>query len=424
MTSLGRTALLVLICALALPVSATAAADPWSEPQTVSATPTSQLVAANETADGTLIALVDDAAGGLRRSSRAPGSDWVPGGFFTDPDGYTPTYRSSVVVARDGAAWLAYRVEIDDESYVRVVRWAPDGTTTVFRDIYEPWSSVGLAVDDDNDVLVTYAGRGGYPLLALYGDASSGLDPLDVPDWSAEHRPHRWVLGPDDDVMLASRVGRSLRTVDVGPDGDHKTRVLRKPGALTDELSATIAPSGMQYVSWTTASKGKAKTVHVARRSLTGNWKPDRVVDVRGRRSMPQKSLGIRTTARGAYVAWVQPGKGSTISGALVRRGRPVVAQRVAGPRVVGDLGSNRFAIKVSPQGRLLVAWTRAQDSGGQVVVADGRVRGKPAVTPLFAVDSAKEPVALLRRAGEATVVSRSPSTTDDGPVVRSSSTD
>ena len=424
MTSLGRPAVLVLICTLVLPVSASAAADPWSEPQTVSATPSSQLVAANETADGTLVAVVDDAAGGFRRSSRAPGSDWVPGGVFSDPDGYTPTYVSSVVVARDGAAWFAYHVEIDDESYVRVVRWAPDGTAATYRDIYEPWSTVGLSVDDDSDVLVTYADRGGYPLLALYGDASSGLAPLDVPSWSAAHRPHRWVLGPDDDVMLASRVGRSLRTVDVGPDGDHTTREVRRPGALTDELAATIAPSGTQYISWTTASKGSASTVHVARRSSAGAWKPDRVVDVRGRRSKPQRALGIRTTAGGAYVAWVQEGTGSTIRGALVRRGHSVVAQQVAGTRAVGDPGRNRFAIDVSSRGRLLVAWTRAQESGGQVVVADGRVRGKPAVTPLFAVDAAREPVALLRLAGEATVVSRSTSTTGAGRVVRSSSTD
>lgn len=421
MTLLGRTALLVLACTMALPVTSTAAADPWSEPQVVSSTPSRQLVTANETADGTLVAITNDTTGGLRRSSRAPGGDWVPGGVFTDPDGYTPDYVHAAVVAKDGAAWLQYSVEIDDELYVRVVRWAPDGTSEVRADIYEPWTGVGLAIDADDDVLVTYAGRGGQPLVGLYGDATQGLERLDVPVWAADHRPHRWVLGPQDDVMLASRHGSRLVTVDVGPDGDHRTRKVRRPGALTLELAATIAPSGASYLAWTTSSPGASKIVHLARRAPGGAWRPGRVVDAQDRGSKPQRSLEIRTTAGGAHLAWVQPGKGPTIRGALVRRRHPVATQRVAGPRAVGDLGPTRFAIEVSSRGRLLVAWTRAREIGAQVVVAEGRVRGRPTITRLFDVDSVRAPIALLRRAGEATVVSRS---TSSGDVVLSASTD
>ncbi|MGA8846653.1 MAG: hypothetical protein WB471_08600, partial [Nocardioides sp.] len=406
MKLLGRVALL-LACAVSLPASSSGAAGTWSAPQAVSASPSSRLVAAAETADGTLVAIVDYLAGGLRRSSRAPGADWVPGGTFSDPDGYVPTYSSAAVVATDGAAWLAYRVRIDDEDYVRVARWAPDGTSKTYWDIYEPWSIVDLAVDEDNDVLVTYAGRGGEPLLALYGDGTDGLERLDVPSWSADHRPHRWVLGPQEDVMLVSRFGSRLRTVDVGPDGDRRTRELPGSGALTDELTATIAPSGTAYLAWTTASRRATRVVHVAKRTPGESWSPDRVVDVRGRGSEPQRSLEIRSTDDGAYLAWVQSGKGSTIRGALVRSGQPVAAQHVAGARAVGDLGTTRFAIEVSSRGQLLVAWSRAREGGGQVVVAAGRVRGEPTVARLFDVDSVREPIALLRRTGEASVVSR-----------------
>ena len=100
-----------------------------------------------------------------------------------------------------------------------------------------------------------------------------------------------------------------------------------------------------------------------------------------------------------------------------------MLAQAVAGPRVLGEF-RGRLVIDVGQRGRLLVAWTQVGESGRRVAVALGQVRGKPAVARLFGVDAVKTPVALLRSAGEATVAGSSPSTTADGSVVRSASTD
>ncbi len=425
MPLLRRTATLALGCALALPALPATAADPWSEPQTIAATPASApATAVAETADGTLVAVTRDVAGDFRRSARAPGENWVPGDVFEDPDGLTIKYVEAVAVTRDGAGWLAYSV--NGSSDVRVVRWAPDGTSEVTGGIIDPWTTVDMTVDAEGDVLLTYGQRGGYPLSAIYGNAVDGLDSLAVPTWTGGQRPHQWVLGQGDDVMLVSRFGSRLRTVDVGPNGDGKTRELGRPGAgLTDQVAAAIAPSGVQYVAWTTAIKGGPSTVRLARRPPSGTWRPGRIVDRRGERSRPQRSLAIRTTAGGAYLAWVQPGTGgSEIRGALVRRQRPVLAQAVAGPRVVGNFGGRRLALDVGQRGRLLVAWTQVGESGRRVAVALGRVRGKPAVARLFAVDTVDAPVALLRAAGEATVAGSSASTTTSGPAVQSASTD
>ena len=259
----------------------------------------------------------------------------------------------------------------------------------------------------------------------MYGNAVDGLVSLDVPDWTGGQRPHQWVLGPGDDVMLASRFGSRLRTVDVGPDGDGKTLELRRSGAgLTNQVAAAMAPSGVQYVAWTTSPEGRPRTVHMARRVPGGRWLPGRVVDRQSESSQRQQSLVIRTTAGGAYLAWVQPGKGgSQIRGALVRRHRPVLAQAVAGPRLIGHF-SGHLVLDVSQRGRLLVAWNQLDQSGRTVAVALGKVRGKPATTRLFGVVNAGAPVALLRAAGEATVAGTSPSATASGPVVRSASTD
>ena len=411
-------------CALALPALPATAADPWYDPQAITTTPASNsATAVAETADGTLVGVTRDAAGDFRRSARAPGEEWVPGGVFVDPDGFTIKYVQAIAVTRDGAGWLAYSV--GGSSDVRVVRWAPNGISEEIGVIVDPWTTVDMTVDTEGDVLLTYGERGGYPLSAMYGNAVGGLESLDVPSWTGSQRPHQWVLGPGDDVMLASRFGSRLRTVDVGPDGDGKTREVRRPGAgLRGQVAAAIAPSGVQYVAWTTAPEGGPRIVHMARRQPGGAWLPDRVVDRRGERSQPQKSLVVRTTAGGAYLAWVQPGKrGSEIRGALVRRQRPVLAQTVAGPRVLEDFRRS-LAVEVGQRGRLLVAWTLVGERGRTVAAALGQVRGKPAVARLFAVDSVKTPVALLRAAGEATVTGGSASTTTDGRVVRSLSTD
>lgn len=165
--------------------------------------------------------------------------------------------------------------------------------------------------------------------------------------------------------------------------------------------------------------------MRLARRTLDGAWKRGRVVDRRGKRSQPQHSLALRTTASGAYLAWVQPGKGgSKIRGALVRWQRPVLHQAVAGRRAVGDFANLRLALAVGRGGRLLVAWTAATGSDRWIVVALGRVRGKPTVSRLFGVARLDPPLALLRTAGEATVAGSSPSTTTSGPAVLSVSTD
>ena len=376
-----------------------------------------------ETADGTLVAITRDAAGDFRRSSRAPGQDWLPDGVFVDPDGFTIKYVQAVGVSRDGAGWLAYSVRRSGD--VRVVRWAPDGSTEKMGRIIDPWTTVDMAIDAEGDVLLTYGERGGYPLSAMYGNAVDGLVSLDVPDWTGGQRPHQWVLGPGADVMLASRFGSRLRTVDVGPDGDGKTLELRRSGAgLTNQVAAAMAPSGVQYVAWTTSPEGRPSTVHMARRVPGGRWLPGRVVDRQSESSQRQQSLVIRTTAGGAYLAWVQPGKGgSEIRGALVRRHRPVLAQAVAGPRLIGHF-SGHLALDVSQRGRLLVAWNQVDQSGRTVAVALGQVRGKPAATRLFGVVNAGAPLALLRAAGEATVAGTSPSATASGLVVRSASTD
>ena len=424
MPLLRRTATLVVGCALALPGLPATAADSWSDPQTVATTPASDpATAVAETAEGTLVAVTREATGDFRRSSRAPGEDWVPGGVFTDPDGRTLKYVQAIAVTRDGAAWLAYSV--DGSSRVRVVRWDPDGTSEEIGGIVNPWTIVNMMVDAEGDVLLTYGQRGGYPLSAMYGNAVDGLDSLDVPSWTGGQRPHQWVLGPGDDVMLASRFGSKLRTVDVGPDGDGKTRTLDRPGgAFSNEIAAAIAPSGEQYVAWTTAPDGKPRTVRMARRLPGGAWLPRRVVDRQDATSQRQQSLVMRTTAGGAYLGWVQPGTdGSQIRGALVRRQRPVLAQAVAGPRVIGSFNGS-LALDVGQRGRLLVAWTQLGENGRRVAVALGRVRGKPTVARLFGVAKAGPPVALLRAAGEATVAGGSRSTTTDGPVVQSASTD
>jgi hypothetical protein len=424
MPLLRRAVTLALGCALVLPALPATAAGPWYDPQTIVTTPASEpATAVAETADGTLVGVVRDAAGDFHRSTRAPGDEWVPGGVFVDPDGFTIRYVQAVAVTGDGAGWLAYSV--DGSSDVRVVRWDPNDTTEEIGVVADPWTTVDMTVDAEGDVLLTYGERGGYPLSAMYGNAVDGLDPLNVPSWTGSQRPHQWVLGPGDDVMLVSRFGSRLRTVDVGPDGDGKTRELHRPGAgLTNQVAAAIAPSGVQYVAWTTAPDGGPRTVHMARRQPGDAWLPGRVVDQRGERSQRQKSLVVRTTAGGAYLAWVQPGKhGSEIRGALVSRQRPVLAQAVAGPRVLGNF-RGRLVIDVGQRGRLLVAWTQVGERGRRVAVALGQVRGHPAVTRLFGVDAVKRPVALLRAADEATVVGSSPSTTASGPVVRSASTD
>lgn len=423
-----RTAIIALGCALVLPgLSATAAApDPWSDPQTIAAA--SEPTALAETSGGTLVAITRDAGGDFRRSVRAPGADWVPGGVFVDPDGFALKYVQDVAVTPDGAGWLAYSFDDAeaDSDIVRVVRWAPDGTSEVLGGIYEPWTTVDMMVDSESDVLLTYGERGGAPLAALYGNAVDGLDPLVVPSWTGGQRPHQWVLGPGDDVLLVSRFGRQLRTVDVGPSGDGKTRKLNRPGAgLTDEVAAAVAPSGAAYVAWTTSPKGRPSILHLARRAPDGAWKRDRVVDRRGKRSQPQRSLAIRTTGSGAYLAWVQPGKaGSKIRGAFVRRQRPVLAQAVAGRRAVGDFGKLQLALDVGRGGRLLVAWTQVTGSDRRVAVALGRVRGNPTTSRLFGVARLNPPLALLRAAGEATVAGSSPSTTTSGRVLLSASTD
>ncbi|CAN5392553.1 hypothetical protein BH09ACT12_BH09ACT12_21060 [soil metagenome] len=429
MTLLRRTSTLVLGCALALsslPALSPApagAAGPWSDPQVIAAT--SSPPAVTETADGTLVAITLEASGEFLRSSRAPGGDWVPGGAFTDPDGRTITYVQAFRVTPDGAGWFAYRTRNSDD--VSVVRWDPSGASEQVGAISDSWTTVDMAVDADGDVLLTYGQRGGYPLSALYGNAVDGLAFLDVPSWTGGQRPHQWVLGPDDDVLLVSRFGRRLRAVDLRPGRDAKTTGLgRTGGHLTDQVVAAISPSGVQYAAWTTVREGKPRVVRLARRSPDGGWRPSRVVGLGGARSKPQKSLMVSTTSHGAYLAWVQPGSGgSKIRGALVRRGKPVKGQAVAGSRAVGDLARPRLALDVAPGGRLLIAWTRVKNGDRTAAAALGRVRGKVPVTRrLFGVDGVNVPLALLRREGQATVVGGSSATTTDGRVSLSAATD
>ena len=153
MPLLRLTATLALGCALVLPALPATAADPWSDPQAIETTPApNPATAVAETADGTLVAITRDAAGDFRRSSRAPGQDWLPDGVFVDPDGFTIKYVQAVGVSRDGAGWLAYSVHRSGD--VRVVRWAPDGTTEKMGRIMDPWTTVDMAIDAEGDVLL------------------------------------------------------------------------------------------------------------------------------------------------------------------------------------------------------------------------------------------------------------------------------
>ena len=383
-----------------------------------------------ETADGTLVAITREASGELLRSTRAPGADWVAGDVFAEPGGLAMGYVEAVQVTPDGAGWLAYHTrddaDPDDFEGVRVVRWDPSGSSEQLGTINDAWTTVAMRADGDGDVLLTYGQRGGYPLTALYGNVDDGLAFLDVPTWTGGQRPHQWVLGPDDDVLLVSREGRRLRAVELSPGEPAATTDLgRVGGSLTDQVAAAISPSGVQYAAWTTARKGAPKVVRVARRSPGGAWRPGRVVDRVGKRARPQHSLAVRATASGAYLAWAQPARaGAKIRGALVRRNRPVARQAVAGSRAVGDLSRPRFVLDVTPRGRLLVGWTRVAGTTRTASAALGRVRGKPTVARLFEVDGVPVPVVLLRRAGEATVVGGTPSSSADVHTMRSVSTD
>ena len=418
-----------------LPSAPAAAEEGWSDPQSVASSPSPDpRTTLAETADGTVVAITRGSDGEFRRSLRSPGGDWLPDGVFEDPDGLELGYVEAVAVTRDSAGWFVYSVA--GSSDVRVVRWAPDGARAVVGGIVDPWTTVDMVVDDEGDVLLTYGQRGGYPLSAIYGNAADGLASLDIPSWTGEQRPHQWALGPGDDVMLASRFGSALRTVDVGRDGDSTTRTLdRRSGGLADEVVAAISPSGTQYVAWTTAPEDGPRTVHLARRPPDGAWLGGRVVARRGESSLRQRSLEVRPTRGGAYLAWIQQLRSGSptrdafrIRGALVRSGRAVLAHDVAGPREAGGPeGLSDLAMQVGQRGRLLVAWTARKLGRSVVNAARGRLRAAPVTTPLFEMDAFREPVVLLRAAGEATVAGTSPSdsffTTGD-VVLRSSSTD
>lgn len=395
------------------------APEPWRPAQLIRAAGPDDAVtpaAARVLDDGSTVALfVND--GAFWQSRRDPGAEWTEPQRMELPEGNVLLLGSSAISPK-GTIWLTYSIGTQGGDEAHLVRMSGDQPETLLE-VSANETAGSVTTDAEGDVLFTV--RSSSRNAAWYGDEdSTTLTRLAPRSRLFSFQPHSWALGPGD------RVGRAAFNYDdqqievrrVTP-GAARAPIVRRWSAPTqgiDHLYAEVRlvwrDGGGQVVTWT---EPDGRPTHpdltrLARRDPGGAWLGARVVGRSKPDSYDPISL-LRTslTERGAYVAWVQPGRRTyekRIVGYFVRPGRPPERQLVAAPSHFGaGFSVSDFTVATDDTGRLLVVWdTSGQQGAPPTQIAEGRVRGELSRQELFTDASS---LGLLRPGGEATVIAR-----------------